>query len=107
MEKVKSVVKTYLMAVILIGTTILLAGCMEQPQPCPVIEPIVKKEIVKVKVPVQAKIPEVTCNFEGDGVTPTKKLLECLILHKRIIEVLKKNEGKEIKGLELFKNIER
>lgn len=44
-------------------------------------------EIQKVYVPVKCEVPEVHCDFKGEGYTPTQKLLECIVLQKRALEV--------------------
>ena len=44
-------------------------------------------ETVEVKTPVPCEVKDLTCSFEGEQYVPTKKLLECLIIHKRIIEI--------------------
>ena len=44
-------------------------------------------ETVEVKTPIPCEVKDLTCSFEGEQYVPTKKLLECLIIHKRIIEI--------------------
>lgn len=45
-------------------------------------------ETVEVKVPVKLDIPDVDCEFSGDGTVPMTKMLECIILQKKIIDEL-------------------
>lgn len=45
-----------------------------------------KVQIVEKVVPVACPIEKVECDFTGKDFVPTKKLLECVILQKRIIE---------------------
>nr|DAW78752.1 MAG TPA: protein of unknown function (DUF4969) [Caudoviricetes sp.] len=78
-------------AILIVALTIIffvlffLTGCSSV-TPEPVV--ITKVEKVEVKVPVKPKIPKITCEFEGVGMTPTKKLLECVIFQKHILDFL-------------------
>lgn len=45
-----------------------------------------KVEVVEVKVPVACNVPKVECDFSGDNFEPTQKLLDCLILHKKLLK---------------------
>lgn len=45
-----------------------------------------KIQIVEKIVPVACKIPKLDCNFSGSNFVPTQKLLECVILQKKILE---------------------
>jgi hypothetical protein len=70
----------------LISFSIVIVGCSnttttEQLQPCSA-----KVETVEVKVPVACQIPKVTCDFSGENFEPTQKLLDCLILHKKLLK---------------------
>lgn len=80
---------------ILISLLVLLfIGCSNAKQEC---VPVV--EVKQVLVPVYPEIPKVDCNFEGEGFEPLTKVLECLSLHKRILEQLTKDREEQ-----LFKN---
>ena len=35
------------------------------------------------------KIPEISCEFAGNGLEPTRNLLACLIYHKRVLSILR------------------
>ena len=64
---------------------ILLSGCSTgkiEPTVITKIEPV---ETIKVVAP---KIPSIECDFEGEGLEPTGKLLECVIFQKRILDYL-------------------
>lgn len=49
---------------------------------------VTKVDVVKEPVPAPVRIPELDCDFSGENMTPTAKLLECLIMHKRVIDFL-------------------
>lgn len=78
-------------AILIVALTVIffvlffLTGCSTTP-PQPVV--ITKVEKVEVKVPVKPKIPKISCEFSGVGMTPTKKLLECVIFQKHILDFL-------------------
>lgn len=42
---------------------------------------------IEVGVPVPCKVDGLTCDFTGDNYIPTYKLLQCVIVQKRIIEI--------------------
>lgn len=44
-------------------------------------------DTVEVSKPVPCKVDNFTCDFTGDLYTPTYKLLTCVIIQKRIIEI--------------------
>lgn len=78
-----------LLVVIMLGVILVfvLTGC-SQPA-TPEVRTIYKTETKEVKVPVIPKIPELYCEFDGPGLEPTKKLLSCLIYHKRVLDILR------------------
>ena len=47
---------------------------------------ITNTETKYVDLPVKPDRPKINCDFEGEGNIPIKKLLECIILQKRVIE---------------------
>ena len=47
---------------------------------------ITRTETVEVKVPVKIDIPEIECEFSGEGTVPMTKMLECIILQKKVID---------------------
>lgn len=78
-----------ILIVVMIGVTMifLLTGC-SQPA-TPEVKTLYKTEVKEVKVPVTPNIPELYCEFDGPGLEPTKKLLACLIYHKRVLDILR------------------
>lgn len=42
---------------------------------------------IEVGVPVPCKVDGLTCDFTGENYIPTYKLLQCVIVQKRIIEI--------------------
>lgn len=78
-----------ILIVVMIGVTMvfLLTGC-SQPA-APEVRTLYKTEVKEVKVPVTPNIPELYCEFDGPGLEPTKKLLACLIYHKRVLDILR------------------
>lgn len=68
----------------IIAVMFLLSGCTTSQPPVKV----TKYEEVEVKVPTKIKIPRPTkCdNFEGDGLIPITKLLECISEQKKLLE---------------------
>ena len=71
---------------LLITIVILFTGCNVPSTP----EPIqIVHETTEVSRVTKCVSPEVDCNFEGSGYTPTKKLLQCVIEQKRALEVCK------------------
>ena len=66
-----------------------------------VIPRVIKEvEVVERKVPVAVAIPEIDCKFEGQGLEPTVNLMACLILHKRIIDILRRTDGKTVEEIQ-------
>lgn len=78
-----------LIVVLMLGVTLvfILTGC-SQPA-APEVRTLYKTEVKEVKVPVTPNIPELYCEFDGPGLEPTKKLLACLIYHKRVLDILR------------------
>ena len=73
--------------VLAIGILMIFTGCAKK-EPC---EPkiITEYKTIETKVPVMVEVPEVDCDFRGEGIVPTQKLLECVILQKRILDNLR------------------
>lgn len=46
-----------------------------------------KVSVIEKKVAVACEVPKIDCNFEGKGIVPTKKLLECVKLQKEVIRI--------------------
>lgn len=47
---------------------------------------VVSTDVVKVNIPVACQFPKVVCDFGGEGFVPTEKLLDCVIIQKRLME---------------------
>lgn len=79
---------------ILLGVTLLVVfaimfcGCATNCPP-PEVKYITRTETQEVKTPVMPKIPEISCEFAGNGLEPTRNLLACLIYHKRVLSILR------------------
>lgn len=50
---------------------------------------IVKQDVQKVYIPVKVNIPEIDCNFDGEGTEPIYNLIACLAKHKKILDELR------------------
>ena len=46
-----------------------------------------KVNIIEKKVAVACEVPKIDCDFEGKGIVPTKKLLECVKIQKEVIRI--------------------
>lgn len=69
----------------------MIIGCSNHKQEC---VPVV--EVTQVNVPVYPEIPELDCNFEGEGFEPLTKVLECLSMHKKILDQLRKDREEQL-----------
>ena len=93
----KSVLKG-VVAVLLLALFVVLATGCSSTTPAPRV--IKEVEVVERKVPVAVAIPEIDCKFQGEGLEPTVNLMACLILHKRIIDILRRADGKSIEEIQ-------
>ena len=93
----KSVLKGVVAVLLLVLFAILTTGCSST-TPAPRV--IKEVEVVERKVPVAVAIPEIDCKFQGEGLEPTVNLMACLILHKRIIDILRRADGKSIEEIQ-------
>lgn len=93
----KSVLKG-VVAVLLLALFVILATGCSSATPAPRV--IKEVEVVERKVPVAVAIPEIDCKFEGQGLEPTVNLMACLILHKRIIDILRRTDGKTVEEIQ-------
>ena len=93
----KSVLKGVVAVLLLTLFVILATGCSSATSAPRVIKEV---EVVERKVPVAAAIPEIDCKFEGQGLEPTVNLMACLILHKRIIDILRRTDGKTVEEIQ-------
>ena len=77
---------------LLLSVLLLLFGCSaRQPVETKV---ITRTETVEVKVPVKIDIPEIDCEFSGEGTVPMTKMLECIILQKKVIDEISERNRK-------------
>jgi hypothetical protein len=93
----KSVLKG-VVAILLLALFVVLATGCSSATPAPRV--IKEVEVVERKVPVAVAIPEIDCKFEGQGLEPTVNLMACLILHKRIIDILRRTDGKTVEEIQ-------
>lgn len=49
-------------------------------------EVITKTEVKEVYIPVKPLRPKINCEFTGTGNEPIAKMLDCIIIQKRVIE---------------------
>ena len=64
---------------------IILTGCKEKED---TLKPTSSKvQIVERKIIVKCELPEVECEFTGEGFEPTRKLLECIKTQKEAIRI--------------------
>lgn len=82
MQILSSLLLIAIVTMMLIG----IWGCSskEEVKPC-----VSKVEVVKEYVPVACDVPDVNCEFSGDNFTPTQKLLECVVLQKKALDLCK------------------
>lgn len=77
---------------LLLSILFLLFGCSaRQPVETKV---ITRTETVEVKVPVKIDIPVIDCEFSGEGTVPMTKMLECIILQKKVIDEISERNRK-------------
>ena len=93
----KSVLKGAVAVLLLALFVVLATGCSSATPTPRVIKEV---EVVERKVPVAVAIPEIDCKFEGQGLEPTVNLMACLILHKRIIDILRRTDGKTVEEIQ-------
>ena len=80
--------------VLVLGILIFFTGCAKK-EPCqPKI--VTEYKTVEVKVPVMLDVPDIDCDFSGEGVVPTQKLLECVIMQKHILDNLRQISKEQI-----------
>lgn len=72
-----------LFVILAFSTVFGITGCGPK-QPEPYKPPVVVVETVTK--PVKPPRPDVKCEFTGDGITPSIKLTECLVLLKKALE---------------------
>ncbi|MDE6209588.1 MAG: hypothetical protein K2M73_07970 [Lachnospiraceae bacterium] len=68
--------------VLMLLVSALVVGCSLQPTRL-----VKEKEVVYVGIPIPCEVPEVICDFSGDWLEPTEKLMKCISEQKRIIGI--------------------
>ena len=58
-------------------------------------ETVVKIEKVKEYVVEKCHVPDDLCEFSGEGFIPTEKLLNCIIIQKRYLDICSGKIAKE------------
>lgn len=59
-------------------------------------------EVQLVQVPITVNIPEIECEFTGEGLQPSIKLLDCLVKHKKVLDDIREYN---IEAMERYKRI--
>lgn len=74
-----------ILVVLLVGLFLISCSCKQQEQET--FKPTATKvKIVEKVVPVACKIPKIECDFSGSNFVPTQKLLDCIIIQKKILQ---------------------
>ena len=76
--------KFYLVFITLILIVLFCTGCCNTV--AQTTKTVVSTDVVQVKVPVACQFPKIACNFDGEGFTPTEKLLECVVIQKQLMD---------------------
>lgn len=95
----KEILKAISMLLVLATILLILTGCTTQPK---IVERV---KVQEVEVPVKLNIPELNCDFRGEGLEPTRNLLVCLILHKRVINIIRR--GEVVDGMSIEEQIKQ
>lgn len=76
----------FLMVCLIIVVMIMSHGCASTQQDT--LKPnSTKVQVVEKKVIVACEIPKVHCDFEGKGIIPSRKLIECVKIQKEVIKI--------------------
>lgn len=67
---------------LIVLTLLTFTGCYNKQEP----EIITKTVTQEVYVPVKPLRPRINCEFTGTGNEPIAKLIDCIIIQKRVIE---------------------
>lgn len=73
-----------LSSLILLVLMVLLTGCGSTKEPLIITKIEIQEKLVEVN---KCKVPELHCDFSGEGFEPTKRLLECVILQKKYLDI--------------------
>ena len=77
----------------------MVSGCTKQPNGPTVVRNV---EVQLVQVPITVNIPEIECEFTGEGLQPSIKLLDCLVKHKKVLDDIREYN---IEAMERYKKI--
>lgn len=75
-----------LLSCMLLVVMLLNHGCASD-QPDPLKPTSSRTQVVEKKVVVACEIPKIHCDFEGKGIIPSRKLIECVKLQKEVIKI--------------------
>lgn len=67
-------------------TAFMVSGCTKQPNGPTVVRNV---EVQYIKVPMTVDIPDIDCDFSGAGLEPSVKLLNCVVLQKRVLDSIR------------------
>jgi len=81
---------------------LIFTGCIFTPEPKVLIKYKIREVNVTkiVKEPVFVNIPDINCSFYGEGFEPTVKVLECVILQKRVLDTIKQEQANLLQSLQ-------
>ena len=74
--------KIFNKCILFIPIVLIVTSCTMQPTKL-----IKEKEIEYVGIPVPCEVPEVICDFSGEWLEPTEKLIRCISEQKKVIEI--------------------
>lgn len=79
--------KISLLLILCLLTVVLFTGCGTTGNTQPRV--VTEVKTVTVRVPIIYPVPEIKCEFKGKGVTPIAKLLDCIVLQKRVLNEIR------------------
>ena len=79
--------KISLLLILCLLSVVLFTGCGTTGSTQPRV--VTEVKTVTVRVPIIYTVPEIKCEFKGKGVTPIAKLLDCIVLQKRVLNEIR------------------
>ena len=79
--------KISLLLILCLLSVVLFTGCATTKNTQPRV--VTEVKTVTVRVPIIYPVPEIKCEFKGKGVTPIAKLLDCIVLQKRVLNEIR------------------
>lgn len=79
--------KISLLLILCLLSVVLFTGCATTKNTQPRV--VTEVKTVTVRVPIIYTVPEIKCEFKGKGVTPIAKLLDCIVLQKRVLNEIR------------------